>query len=192
MIWWSDLAWKNYNRYHHRSCYCHHQHYNRNPMFVTCTSSNNLLMLTVNLWGSSELLVVILQVQWLLCTEWSSPLSVSQSTLCLHLCFTVHTHVHTLFHRNCIKELGAQLFQLQRQPKSNILETDSFSYYVSLICTLPFICLCLSSCSQVSETYKCHDKKALPPHIFAVADRAYQSMLGRLGTGPENQCIVIR
>uniref|UniRef100_A0A6Q2X685 Myosin motor domain-containing protein n=1 Tax=Esox lucius TaxID=8010 RepID=A0A6Q2X685_ESOLU len=31
----------------------------------------------------------------------------------------------------------------------------------------------------------------LPPHIFAVADRAYQSMLGRLSTGPQNQCIVI-
>ncbi|TRY60838.1 hypothetical protein DNTS_026778 [Danionella cerebrum] len=44
---------------------------------------------------------------------------------------------------------------------------------------------------QVSEQYKCHEKKALPPHIFAVADRAYQSMLGRLATGPKNQCIVI-
>lgn len=46
--------------------------------------------------------------------------------------------------------------------------------------------------SQVSEKYKFHDKKSLPPHIFAVADRAYQSMVGRLGTGPMNQCIVIR
>lgn len=45
---------------------------------------------------------------------------------------------------------------------------------------------------QVSERYKCHEKKSLPPHIFAVADRAYQSMLGRLATGPKNQCIVIR
>ncbi|KAI2660212.1 Myosin-IIIb [Labeo rohita] len=43
----------------------------------------------------------------------------------------------------------------------------------------------------VSEGYKCHEKKSLPPHIFAVADRAYQSMLGRLATGPKNQCIVI-
>ncbi|KAK9968759.1 hypothetical protein ABG768_003067 [Culter alburnus] len=43
----------------------------------------------------------------------------------------------------------------------------------------------------VSERYKCHEKKSLPPHIFAVADRAYQSMLGRLATGPKNQCIVI-
>uniref|UniRef100_A0A671MG00 Myosin-IIIb-like n=1 Tax=Sinocyclocheilus anshuiensis TaxID=1608454 RepID=A0A671MG00_9TELE len=33
--------------------------------------------------------------------------------------------------------------------------------------------------------------KSLPPHIFAVADRAYQSMLGHLATGPKNQCIVI-
>ncbi|KAF5906904.1 myosin-IIIb-like isoform X2, partial [Clarias magur] len=44
---------------------------------------------------------------------------------------------------------------------------------------------------EVSEKYKCHEKSALPPHIFAVADRAYQSMLGRLATGPKNQCIVI-
>ncbi|XP_064163358.1 myosin-IIIb [Anguilla rostrata] len=44
---------------------------------------------------------------------------------------------------------------------------------------------------EVSERYKCHEKAALPPHIFAVADRAYQSMLGRLATGPRNQCIVI-
>ncbi|XP_051542316.1 myosin-IIIb [Myxocyprinus asiaticus] len=44
---------------------------------------------------------------------------------------------------------------------------------------------------EVSERYKCHEKRSLPPHIFAVADRAYQSMLGRLATGPKNQCIVI-
>ncbi|MGH0179526.1 UNVERIFIED_CONTAM: hypothetical protein FKN15_002053 [Acipenser sinensis] len=43
----------------------------------------------------------------------------------------------------------------------------------------------------VSEKYKCHEKGYLPPHIFAVADRAYQSMLGRLATGHRNQCIVI-
>ncbi|KAL0965525.1 hypothetical protein UPYG_G00282450 [Umbra pygmaea] len=44
---------------------------------------------------------------------------------------------------------------------------------------------------EASERYKCHEKNKLPPHIFAVADRAYQSMLGRLATGPQNQCIVI-
>lgn len=44
---------------------------------------------------------------------------------------------------------------------------------------------------EVSQRYKCHEKKSLPPHIFAVADRAYQSMLGRLAMGPKNQCIVI-
>ncbi|KAM4614897.1 myosin-IIIb [Polymixia lowei] len=44
---------------------------------------------------------------------------------------------------------------------------------------------------EVSEIYKCHEKSSLPPHIFAVADRAYQFMLGRLATGPRNQCIVI-
>ncbi|CAB1318502.1 unnamed protein product, partial [Coregonus sp. 'balchen'] len=31
---------------------------------------------------------------------------------------------------------------------------------------------------EVSESYKYHEKTKLPPHIFAVADRAYQSMLG--------------
>nr|XP_046173218.1 myosin-IIIb-like isoform X1 [Oncorhynchus gorbuscha] len=44
---------------------------------------------------------------------------------------------------------------------------------------------------EVSERYKYHEKSKLPPHIFAVADRAYQSMMGRLATGPRNQCIVI-
>ncbi|XP_023667480.2 myosin-IIIb [Paramormyrops kingsleyae] len=44
---------------------------------------------------------------------------------------------------------------------------------------------------EVAEQYKCHEKSSLPPHIFAVADKAYQSMLGRLGTGSRNQCIVI-
>ncbi|XP_072428332.1 myosin-IIIb isoform X3 [Chiloscyllium punctatum] len=42
-----------------------------------------------------------------------------------------------------------------------------------------------------AEKYKSCSKSNLPPHIFAVADRAYQSMLGRLATGPKNQCIVI-
>ncbi|XP_038821280.1 myosin-IIIb-like isoform X2 [Salvelinus namaycush] len=44
---------------------------------------------------------------------------------------------------------------------------------------------------EVSERYKYHEKSKLPPHIFAVADRAYQSMMGRLATGRRNQCIVI-
>uniref|UniRef100_A0A4W3IC10 Myosin-IIIb-like n=1 Tax=Callorhinchus milii TaxID=7868 RepID=A0A4W3IC10_CALMI len=42
----------------------------------------------------------------------------------------------------------------------------------------------------VSEKYKC-STNGLPPHIFAVAFRAYQSMLGRLASGSKNQCIVI-
>lgn len=45
---------------------------------------------------------------------------------------------------------------------------------------------------QVSEQYRCHEKGTLPPHIFAVADRAYQAMLGRRGARPQSQCIVIR
>uniref|UniRef100_A0A8C3SGY2 non-specific serine/threonine protein kinase n=1 Tax=Chelydra serpentina TaxID=8475 RepID=A0A8C3SGY2_CHESE len=43
----------------------------------------------------------------------------------------------------------------------------------------------------VSEKYQNHDKGTLPPHIFAIADGAYQAMLGHLATGPQNQCIVI-
>lgn len=45
---------------------------------------------------------------------------------------------------------------------------------------------------QIAEKYRSRAKGSLPPHIFAVADRAYQAMLGRLGMGPQNQCIVIR
>ncbi|KYO42746.1 myosin-IIIb-like [Alligator mississippiensis] len=43
----------------------------------------------------------------------------------------------------------------------------------------------------IAEKYRSRAKGSLPPHIFAVADRAYQAMLGRLGMGPQNQCIVI-
>ncbi|XP_064421597.1 myosin-IIIb isoform X3 [Latimeria chalumnae] len=59
-----------------------------------------------------------------------------------------------------------------------------------LIAINPFKSLPLYE-KSVSEKYKNHEKNSLPPHIFAVADRAYQCMLGRLGTGPRNQCIVI-
>ncbi|XP_061874821.1 myosin-IIIa-like [Colius striatus] len=44
---------------------------------------------------------------------------------------------------------------------------------------------------EVSERYRHHETGALPPHIFAVASRAYHAMLGRRGGGPLNQCIVI-
>lgn len=45
---------------------------------------------------------------------------------------------------------------------------------------------------QVAERYRHHQTGMLPPHIFAVASRAYHAMLGRRGGGPQNQCIVIR
>lgn len=35
-------------------------------------------------------------------------------------------------------------------------------------------------------------KSAQPPHIFAVADSAYQAMLGVGGASPKSQCCVIR
>ncbi|XP_062455597.1 myosin-IIIb-like isoform X2 [Rhea pennata] len=44
---------------------------------------------------------------------------------------------------------------------------------------------------EVSEQYRRHEKGALPPHIFAVAARAYGAMLGRRAAGPRSQCIVI-
>ncbi|XP_075770834.1 myosin-IIIb-like isoform X3 [Pelodiscus sinensis] len=59
-----------------------------------------------------------------------------------------------------------------------------------LIAMNPFQSLPLYE-KPVSEKYQNYDKGTLPPHIFAIADRAYQAMLGRLATGPQNQCIVI-
>ncbi|KAF1527453.1 Unconventional myosin-IXa, partial [Eudyptes sclateri] len=44
---------------------------------------------------------------------------------------------------------------------------------------------------EVSEQYRHHEIGTLPPHIFAVASRAYHAMLGRRGGGPQSQCIVI-
>ncbi|XP_068784796.1 myosin-IIIb isoform X4 [Struthio camelus] len=44
---------------------------------------------------------------------------------------------------------------------------------------------------EVSEQYRRHEKGTLPPHIFAVADRAYHAMLGCRATGPQSQCVVI-
>ncbi|XP_075582482.1 myosin-IIIb [Pelecanus crispus] len=44
---------------------------------------------------------------------------------------------------------------------------------------------------EVSERYRHHETGTLPPHIFAVASRAYHAMLGRRGGGPQSQCIVI-
>ncbi|XP_052633959.1 unconventional myosin-VIIa-like isoform X2 [Harpia harpyja] len=44
---------------------------------------------------------------------------------------------------------------------------------------------------EVSERYRRQETGMLPPHIFAVASRAYYGMLGRRGNRPQNQCIVI-
>ncbi|XP_030326245.1 myosin-IIIb-like isoform X2 [Strigops habroptila] len=44
---------------------------------------------------------------------------------------------------------------------------------------------------EVSEQYRCHETSTLPPHIFAVASRAYHAMLGHRGGAPRSQCIVI-
>lgn len=42
-----------------------------------------------------------------------------------------------------------------------------------------------------SDQYKHIKQSAHPPHIFAVADAAYQALLGRGGRQPGNQCILI-
>ncbi|KAM4879292.1 myosin-IIIb-like [Sylvia borin] len=44
---------------------------------------------------------------------------------------------------------------------------------------------------EVSGRYRRLQTDVLPPHIFAVASRAYHAMLGRGGGGPRNQCILI-
>ncbi|NWH51775.1 MYO9A protein, partial [Fregata magnificens] len=44
---------------------------------------------------------------------------------------------------------------------------------------------------EVSKQYRCHEMGTLPSRIFAVADWAYHTMLGRWGAGPQSQCIVI-
>ncbi|XP_014809354.1 PREDICTED: unconventional myosin-VIIa-like isoform X2 [Calidris pugnax] len=44
---------------------------------------------------------------------------------------------------------------------------------------------------EVSERYRHPQTGTLPPHIFAVASRAYHAMQGHRGGGPQNQCIVI-
>ncbi|XP_060592914.1 myosin-IIIb-like isoform X2 [Ruditapes philippinarum] len=44
---------------------------------------------------------------------------------------------------------------------------------------------------QTSNLYNLAKKTELPPHIFAIADSAYQCMIGHGGRTPENQCILI-
>ncbi|XP_055555748.1 unconventional myosin-VIIa-like [Falco cherrug] len=44
---------------------------------------------------------------------------------------------------------------------------------------------------EVSERYQNYGTGTLPPHIFAVASRAYHAMLGRGGGSPRGQSIVI-
>ncbi|XP_052463583.1 myosin-IIIb-like [Carassius gibelio] len=97
------------------------------------------------------------------------------------------------------EKLPEDLASLSELEEKSLLEvlTGRFTHdliytYVGdiLVAINPFKYLSIYE-KEVSEQYKCHEKKSLPPHIFAVADRAYQSMMGRLATGPRNQCIVI-
>ncbi|KAM5126339.1 unconventional myosin-VIIa-like, partial [Mantella aurantiaca] len=45
--------------------------------------------------------------------------------------------------------------------------------------------------SQVSDEYGSQPIRSLPPHIFAVADRAYRNLLSNQETSCRNQTIVI-
>ncbi|XP_071586527.1 myosin-IIIb-like [Heliangelus exortis] len=45
--------------------------------------------------------------------------------------------------------------------------------------------------TEVSERYRHHERGQQPPHIFAVASRAYHAMLGYQSSDPKSQCIVI-
>ncbi|XP_069780300.1 myosin-IIIa isoform X2 [Narcine bancroftii] len=75
---------------------------------------------------------------------------------------------------------------------SRRFQRDQIYTYIGdiLVAINPFKYLPLFEKSE-SEKYKSCSKDSLPPHIFAVANRAFQSMLGRLATGRNNQCIVI-
>nr|XP_058963310.1 myosin-IIIb-like [Pocillopora verrucosa] len=44
---------------------------------------------------------------------------------------------------------------------------------------------------STAETYKMAQKSSQPPHIFAIANSAYQAMLGVGGASPNSQCCVI-
>ncbi|XP_025077881.1 myosin-IIIb-like [Pomacea canaliculata] len=44
---------------------------------------------------------------------------------------------------------------------------------------------------EVSAQYRMAKRSSQPPHIFAVADAAYQALLGLGGRAPSNQCILI-
>ncbi|XP_048584244.1 unconventional myosin-VIIa isoform X2 [Nematostella vectensis] len=59
-----------------------------------------------------------------------------------------------------------------------------------LIAVNPFKTLPIYS-QNVSSQYKMAVKSSLAPHIYALADAAYQAMLGKGSTGPQNQCCVI-
>ncbi|XP_041053877.1 myosin-IIIb [Carcharodon carcharias] len=90
----------------------------------------------------------------------------------------------------------ATLSQLDEDTLLDVLSTrfrhnHIYTYIGDILVAInPFKYLPLYEKSE-AEKYKSCSKNSLPPHIFAVADRAYRSMLGRLATGPKSQCIVI-
>ena len=76
------------------------------------------------------------------------------------------------------------------------------SWNIRQICKCVYVCVCVITPSmtaalwrrpmQESQRYRMSKKTAQPPHIFAVADSAYQALLGLGGRPPGSQCILIR
>ncbi|KAJ7365816.1 hypothetical protein OS493_002537 [Desmophyllum pertusum] len=88
-----------------------------------------------------------------------------------------------------LSELNEEIIlqELQARYKQDVIYT-----YVGdiLIALNPFKRLEIYH-KNAAERYKMTQKSIQPPHIFAIADSAYQAMLGVGGASPKSQCCVI-